>query len=138
MAKDTQLSNAAANAEANALARLLDNGYRRVYDGSKPATADTAITSQVLLAELRFAATSAPAAVDGVLTFTLITDSEANANGTAAWYRDLQSNGTTVVMDGTVGTSDANLNLSTTSVFAGQQVAITSATHTVAKATAGF
>ena len=137
MAKDTQLSAAAVNAEADALARLLDNGYRRIYDGSKPANAGTAITSQVLLAELRFANPSAPAADDGVLTFTINPDTEANANGTASWFRDFQANGTTVVMDGTVGTSDANLNLSTTTIVAGQQVAITSATHTIPKATAG-
>lgn len=138
MAKDTQLSNAAVNAEADALARLLDNGYRRVYNGSKPATANTAITSQTLLAELRFAATSAAAAVDGVVTWTLIADASANADGTAAWFRDLSSDGTTAIMDGTVGTSGENLNLSTTSILAGQQLAITSATHTVAKATSGL
>ena len=49
---------------------LLDNGYLRIYDGTQPATANTAIGSQVLLAELRFNADAAPVAVNGVLTFT--------------------------------------------------------------------
>jgi len=137
MALDTQLSTAAVNAEANALARLLDNGYRRIYDGTKPANAGTAITSQALLAELRFDNPSAPAADDGVLTWTLIADSAANNGGTATWFRDLQSDETTVVMDGTAGTSGANLNLSTATIIAGQQVAVTSATHTIPKATSG-
>lgn len=140
MAKDTQLSNAAANAEADALARLLDNGYRRIYSGTKPATADTALSGNTLLAELRFANPSAPAASNGVLTFTLTADTSADNNGTATFYRDLKSDGTTVVLDGTVGTtgSTSNLELNTTTIVTGQQVAVTSATHTVNKSTSGY
>jgi hypothetical protein len=135
--KNTQLANTTVNAEANALARLLDDGYRRIYSGSQPDTADTAITSQVLLAELRFANPSAPPASDGVLVWDLIADPSANSDGTMAWFRDFSSDGETAIMDGTVGTSDANLVLSSVAVLAGQQVAISSATHTIPKATAG-
>ena len=139
MAKDTQLSNAAVNAEADALARLLDNGYRRLYDGTKPATADTALAGNTLLAELRFAATSAPAAVAGVLTWTITPDASADATGTATFFRDFKADGTTVVMDGTVGAvgSTSNLELNNTTIEAGVQVSISSANHTVAKSTAG-
>lgn len=42
MAKNTQLSNAAVNAEADALSALLNTGYLRIYSGTQPATADTA------------------------------------------------------------------------------------------------
>lgn len=140
MAKDTQMSNNAVNVEANALARRLDNGYRRIYSGTKPATADTALSGNTLLAELRFEATSAPSASNGVLTFTINTDTSANNDGTATFFRDFESDGTTVVMDGTVGTtgSTSNLELNTTTFVTGQQVAITTATHTVAKATTGL
>lgn len=83
MAKNTQLSNATVNGQADYLSDQLDNGYLRIYDGSQPANADTAIGAQVLLAELRFNATAAPAASAGVLTFNAITaDSSANATGT--------------------------------------------------------
>lgn len=140
MAKDTQLSNNAVNVEANALARRLDNGFRRIYSGIKPATADTALSGNTQLAQLTFAATSAPSAVNGVLTFTINPDTSADNDGTATWYRDFESDGTTVVMDGTVGVtgSTSNLELNSVAFVTGKQVAITTATHTVAKATTGL
>lgn len=132
MANNLKLSSTAINAEADALSDLLDNGYLRIYDGSQPANANTAITSQVLLAELRFNATAAPAASGGVLTMNSITqDSSANATGTATWFRALKSDGTTVVVDGTVGTSGSDLNMGSTSITSGASVAVTSMTFTV-------
>ena len=73
MANTLKISSTAVNAQADALSDLLDNGYLRVYDGTQPANANTAITTQVLLAELRFNATAAPAASSGVLTMNSIT-----------------------------------------------------------------
>lgn len=134
MALSPSLTNTAANAAADAVGRLVDNGYIRIYDGSKPATADTAIGAQVLLAELRFSATSAPAAVAGVLTYNSITsDSSADATGTASWYRTFKSDGTTAVYDGSVGTSGADLNLNTTSIVAAAAVSISALTYTQSK-----
>ena len=87
-------------------------------------------------------ATAAPAASAGVITFNALTsDASANATGTPTWFRAVQSNGTTVVMDGTVGASGANLNLTGLSggqIIAGGTVAVSGFTHTVAKATAGL
>jgi hypothetical protein len=141
MAKDTQLSTEAVNAEADALARLLDNGYMRIYSGTKPATANTALSGNTLLAELRFAATSAPAAAAGVLTFNGLTaDSDADATGTASFARCLKSDGTSAVMDVTVGDSaDApvNVQLNSKAIQIHAQVSVSSFTHTVAKATSG-
>lgn len=140
MSKDTQLANAVASAQADALARLLDNGYLRIYSGSKPATADTAITSQTLLCELRFPATSAPGASNGVLTFNAITAVAVATSGTAAWFRALKSDGTSVVFDGTVDVSanTPNLTVATTTLTAGVSFVVDSFTHTVAKATTGY
>lgn len=141
MAKNTQMADATVNAQADALSDLLDNGYLRIYDGSQPATADTAITSQVLLAELRFNATAAPAASGGVLTFNAFTaDSSANATGTATWYRCLKSDGSTVVMDGNVGATGSTscLEMATTSITTGVQVSVTSFTHDVKNSTSGL
>lgn len=138
MALNTQLTNAIVTTQADALATALNTGYLRIYSGTQPATADTALSGNTLLAELRFSATAAPSATNGVLTFNAITqDSSADATGTASFFRCLGSNGTTVVMDGTVGTSGANLNLGTVSIVTGAIVSVTSFTHTVAKATAG-
>ena len=141
MALNTQVSDATVNAQADALATLLNNGYLRIYDGTQAATADTAVGAQVLLAELRFNATAAPAAVSGLLTFNALTaDSSANASGTASWYRALKSDGTTVVMDGNVGAlgSSSNMELPTTTITAGIQVSVTSFTHEVRNATTGY
>ena len=132
MANNLKISTTAVNAQADALSDLLDNGYLRIYDGSQPANANTAITSQVLLAELRFNATAAPAASGGVLTMNSITqDPSANNTGTATWFRALKSDGSTVVFDGSVGTSGCDLNLGSTSITSGASVAVTSMTYTV-------
>lgn len=137
MAKNTQLADATVNGQADNMARRLDNGYLRIFAGAQPATGDTALSGETLLAELRFAATSAPAASGGVLTFNALTpDSSANAGGTAAYFRAFQSDGTTPVFDGSVGTSDANLVMSSPTITATQTVSCSGFTHDVKNATA--
>lgn len=96
----------------------------RIYDGSRPATGGAATT---LLAELTCGTPFAAAAVNGVLTLGAITqDASANATGTATWFRIVKADGTTHVMDGNVGTSGSDLNLTTTSIVATQPVSVTS------------
>lgn len=134
MPNNLKLSNNVVNPQADALSDLADNGYLRIYDGTQPATADTAITTQVLLAELRFNATAAPAASNGVLTFNAITqDSSANNTGTASWFRALKSDGSTVLFDGAVGTSGSDINIATTAIVAGAIVGVSSFVYTVNK-----
>ena len=88
----------------------------------------------MLLAELRFGATAFAAASAGVATANAITsDSSANATGTATWYRTLKSDGTTVVSDGSVGTSGANLNLNSVAITAGAAVDCTAFVFTQPK-----
>lgn len=138
--KNTQMALATINAQADLLARALDNGYMRIYAGAQPATADTAVTSQTLLAELRFAATSAPAAVNGVLTFAALVAAVAAASGTAAWFRCLAADGSTPVLDGSVGLAgdDPNLVLNSVTIAAGGSVAVTSYTHALPRALSGL
>ena len=95
----------------------------RIYDGIRPATGGTATT---LLAELTASDPMFSAAASGKLTASAITqDASANATGTATWFRVVDSAGTTV-MDGSIGTSGSDLNLTTTSIVTGQPVSITS------------
>jgi hypothetical protein len=99
------------------------SGLVRIYDGTRPASGGAATT---LLAQLALSVTSAPAASGGVLTFNAITqDSSADATGTATWFRVTTSGGTFVI-DGSVGTSGSDLNLTTTSIVATQPVSISS------------
>ena len=131
MALNPKLSNTAANAAADAACALLNNGFLRIYDGTQAADANTALGAQQLLAELTFGATAFAGAVAGVATANAIAaDASANATGTATWFRALKTDGTTVVFDGSVGTSGANLNLNSTAISIGAQVAVTSLTYT--------
>lgn len=134
MALTPKLSNAGANAAVDAVTAQLNNGYLRLYSGSQPATADTAIGAQVLLAELRFNATAFGSAVGSVATANALTpDASADASGTATWFRAFKSDGTTAVFDGSIGTSGANLNLNSTSILSGAVVSIDTFSYTQAK-----
>lgn len=140
MARNPKFSNLAVNTKADALGVLLNSGYLRIYDGTQPLTADTAVTTQVLLAELRFAATAFAAASGGIITAAaIVTDAAADATGTASWFRALKSDGTTVVYDGSAGNIDVlnalsyDLVMNTTSITVGIGVAVTALTITESK-----
>src|SRR3990167_9470244 len=98
MAADPRLTNAAASAAADAVVDRIDTGGAgtiKIYTGTIPTDADTAIGAQVLLATLTFAATAFGAAANGVATAAAITsDSSADATGTAAWARIATGGGT--------------------------------------------
>ena len=134
MANTPKVSNAGVNAAVDALAALANTGYLRLYDGAQPTNADTAVGAQVLLAELRLNATAFGASSAGVATAGAITsDTDANATGTAAWFRVLKSDGTTVLWDGSVGTSGCDLNINSTAIQIHAQVDVTAFTCTLPK-----
>lgn len=134
MASNVTLSAAAANAAADAICTLLDGGTVNIYSGVQPATADTAITTQTLLAEMTFANPAFGSAVAGVSTAHAMTaEADAPASGTATWFRALTS-GSAPVFDGSVGSSDADCILSTTSIVMHSTITITSCVLTVPSA----
>jgi hypothetical protein len=128
MASNLKFATATRNKRLDGITTAAGNGGAiKIYSGSQPADANTALSSQTLLATLTCNATFAASASGGQLTLNAITsDTNAAATGTAAFFRMLKSDGTTVVMDGSVGTSGADLNLNTTSIVSGATVAITS------------
>jgi hypothetical protein len=65
---------------------------------------------------------------NGTITLSSVTSATAVATGTASFFRIFKADGTTVVMDGSVGTSSADMILNNTSVVTGQTVSITSGT----------
>lgn len=102
-------------------------GLLRIYDGTRPSTGGAVTT---LLAELTFSDPSAPAASSGVLTFSAIaSDPSANATGTATWFRIVTSAGG-FVLDGSVGTSGADINFATVSFVTGAIIAVSSLVFT--------
>lgn len=130
MALTPKFSDASANAAADAIAVRCNGGTLKIYDGSQPANANTAVSTQTLLATLTFGSPAFGGAVAGVATANAITqDSSADATSTATWFRALTS-GAATVFDGSVGTSGANLNLNATSIVAGAAVSVTAFTLT--------
>lgn len=134
MALSPKLSNEAVNAGLDAILALLDNGYLRIYSGAKPTSADTALGAQVLLAELRFGTPAFGAAVAGVAAANALTgDTAANATGTASFFRATKADGTSVILDGTVGTSAADLIMGSVALQSGAPVDVTAFTVTMPK-----
>ncbi len=101
----------------------------KIYTGSAPTNADTAIGAQVLLVTLTCAATFGTS-TSGVLTLGSITSGTAVATGTAGWARVATSGGTTICDLTSVGTSGSDINLNTVSITTGGTVSITSGTIT--------
>lgn len=136
MAADPRLTNAAASAAADAVVDRIDTGGAgtiKIYSGTIPTDADTAIGAQVLLATLTFSATAFGSAANGVATANAITsDSSIDATNTAAWARIANGSGTTQ-MDVTVGTSGEDINFNTVSFVSGASCAITALTYTQPK-----
>lgn len=123
------------NAMLDALVAKMDVGAGpatlKIYSGTQPATGDTALSGNTLIATLTFSTVSAPAASAGVITFDVITeDSSADATLTATWAR-IQDSAAVNVFDGDVGTSGAMINLNTTAIVAGGPVRISSFTITM-------
>lgn len=131
MANNVYVSDTAAEAAANAVTALCNSGTITIWSGAQPTNANTAVGAQVKLVTLTFGATAFGAAgAGGIATANAITAGTAVATNTAAWFRVFQSNGTTVVFDGSVGTAGCDMNLNTTAITSGANVSCTSMTYT--------
>lgn len=126
MALNSQYSITARNVALAALAALCDGGKLRVYDGAQPANGDTAVTTQNLLAEFTLATPSFGTPGSGSVAAASIAPVPAVRAGTASWFRVVKSDGTTVVMDGTLGTATSNLVLNAVAITLPSQVSVTS------------
>jgi hypothetical protein len=102
-------------------------GLLRIYAGSKPTKGGT--PAGLLLAEIVLA-DPCGTSTGGVLTITTPqTDNSANNSGTASFFYLTDSTGA-FVCDGDVAVSGSDLNVTTTTIVAGQPVEITSLTIT--------
>ena len=128
MASNLQYSNGTRDAQQNGLITYAgSNAIIRLYNGTQPANANTAISTQTLLVSLTISGAFGTDS-NGTLTFSTINNGTAVASGTASFFRIVKSDGTTVIMDGSVGTSSADLVLNTTTIATNDTVAITSGT----------
>lgn len=121
------ISDARKKAELDTRYNTLNSGTVKIYDGTRPAGPDTAITTQNLLATLTMGATAFAAATGtGTVTKTAnaITGANAVATGTATWFRAF--NGATAIADGSAGTSATDMILNSASIASGAAVSATS------------
>jgi hypothetical protein len=102
------------------------NSQFNLYSGTQPANANTAITTQVLLVSMPIAGVFGTD-TNGTLTLGAVTQTNAAASGTASFFRIFKSDNS-VVMDGSVGLSGADLILNSVDIVAGQSVDITAGT----------
>lgn len=98
-----------------------------LYTSFQPANANTPITTQTLLVSMPIVGAFG-SDTNGTLTLGTVVATAAVASGTATFFRIFKSDGVTVVMDGSVGLSNADLILNSVEVAATQNVDITSGT----------
>lgn len=136
MAVNTNLSKVAAKAAVDAVVDLLDGGTGtatvKILSGTQPDSPDVAIGTQTTLAVINLSSTAFGAATTGTGSYISATcagvplsDTDANATGTATWFRASNKSGTAVI-DGSVGTSSSDMIIDNTSIASGQTVKLNS------------
>lgn len=133
-ASETTGANAARDAAIDAIAATLNGGSLRIYDGTPPADANAALSSNDLLAQLTLGDPAFGSASSGVVTANSITaDTSADATGEPTFFRLLTSGGD-VVYQGDAGEAGAEelvlSDLSAGQIVAGGSVSVTSLTIT--------
>ena len=128
MASNLKYSNGTRNAQQQGLITYAGSGsIIHIYQGTQPTNANTAISGQTLLVSLTVTGSFGTDS-NGTITLSSVANGTAVATGTAQFFRITQSDNSTVVMDGSVGTSGCDMNLDNTSIATGQTVTITSGT----------
>ena len=128
MASNLKYSNGTRNAQQQGLITYAGSGsIIHIYQGTQPANANTAISGQTLLVSLTISGGFGTDS-NGTLTLGTVSDGTAVATGTAEFFRITKSDNSTVIMDGSVGTSGCDLNLNNTSIATTQIVGISSGT----------
>ena len=128
MASNLKYSNGTRDAQQQGLITYAGSGaIIHIYDGTQPSNANTAISGQTLLVSLTISGSFGTDS-NGTITLSSVSNGTAVATGTAQFFRITKSDNTTVVMDGSVGTSSADMILNNTSIASGQTVSISSGT----------
>lgn len=123
---------------AGGFSAACNTGWIKVWSGTAPTTANDAATGTLLVGDLRFGATAfgAPAATTGGRRITanaITSDNAADAGGTPGYYRIFQSNGTTVLAQGTVTVtgSGGEMQIDTVPIVQNAPINVTSFTITM-------
>ena len=120
-----ELTTVRKQSRANLLLSWLGGGEIRIYDGTRPATSDDAITDQVLLATFTLDS-PAGTSTDGIFTGYLPDAAMVLVNGIGTWARCYDSSDEEIcdVSVGVTGSGEA-IQLDSTSLIEGSLVSIT-------------
>lgn len=115
MANNSFITTAQAKVGLDAITPAFDGGTLEIYDGTQPANADTAVTTQNLLGTYTFDATAFGAAAGSagspaVATAAAITGGNAIYTASATWAR-AKSVTPTVIQDFSVSTAGADIDM---------------------------
>jgi hypothetical protein len=115
-----------ATAGQSAVADQFGGGTLLVYSGTPPTGPNESLSGNTVLATFAFQpATAWSAPATGVQNLDFVAQTvTATATGTGTFFRALNSGGSPL-LQGTVGASGADFNLSSVSITAGDNVAIT-------------
>lgn len=123
----TTVANAVLAPVMNAIDAGATGGTIKIYTGTIPTDADTAIGTQVLLGTLTFSTSCGSISLKALTMATITQDSSADATGTASWARIADSNGLTVMdIDCSITGGTGALQLNTTSIVQNGPILITS------------
>jgi hypothetical protein len=117
------------DAAVDAVVDLLNSGYLVGYTGTRPA-ANAALTGSEVFT-CTFGATAFGDSTSGTATANSITSDSDATGGTVGYVAVLESDGTTVVMTLTAGTSGEDANFDSLTVSAGVTVSCSSMTVSV-------
>lgn len=134
MVTDPSITTRVANTMLDTAIRLKANGaFLNIYSGTVPTNADTALAGNTLLAQLTMGNPAFGAAASAVLTANAITaDSSADNTGTASFFRLMGSDSNNqVLLQGTCGTSSADMIFNSVAISSGANVSVSSFTITM-------
>lgn len=124
--------NTASTQAATLVGAFTNSSVLRVYNGTIPATPETAISGQTLLVSATLPASSAFTQTNGVMTAAAITSPTISSTGTANFVRWVKSDGTTVIGDAYVGAAGGySAYANNTAVTAGNYITANGNTYIV-------
>jgi len=130
MSIETRVAQLGVNAQAKTIGELLNGGFYELMTGDRPESVDEIISSDFRLSRHSFSAVAFGASVDGVIEANPIAKAIATRNGEPTWCRCVTRDGR-IVIDGTVGKSDANAISTVDMIVEGQTVIVTEFSHEV-------
>jgi hypothetical protein len=117
---------------------LMNNGTLVFYSGTQPATPETALSGNAVIATFTFSATAfatptfSAGFASSLASFVSSSVTAVATGNPTTFARAYASNGTTAVQDYTIGTSGTDITVATTNIPSGTTVTISSLINRIA------